>query len=294
MKTHALKPTIGLFTLLLAVLPAALAGEAKSAPDKSRYTLFNPTPADQMREMSTDRPDKTESAYTVDAGHFQIEMDLATYERDHDTAGGANVLTESWGFAPVNLKVGLCNQADLQLVIDTYSRVRTNDRAARTTTIQQGFGDITTRLKVNLWGNDGGTTAFAAMPYVKFPTSQDDLGNHAVEAGLILPLAIDLGHGFGMGLMTEFDFLQNAANANYHTEFVNSVTVSHDIIGDLGGYVEFWSVVSTESGSKWQGTLDLGLTYAVTGNIQLDGGANIGLTKSSPDIQPFVGISIRF
>jgi hypothetical protein len=40
-----------------------------------------------MREMSTDRPDLTESAYTVDAGHFQVEMDVVryTYDRRRDT-----------------------------------------------------------------------------------------------------------------------------------------------------------------------------------------------------------------
>jgi hypothetical protein len=35
--------------------------------------------------MSTDRPDKTETAYTMDAGHFQMEMDLVTYGRDRHT-----------------------------------------------------------------------------------------------------------------------------------------------------------------------------------------------------------------
>lgn len=284
-----------LATAALCTASLIQAGDGKTAaPDKSRYTLINPTPAAQMRELSTDRPDKTESPYTVDAGHFQIEMDLLTYERDHDTAGGANTLTESWGIAPINLKVGLCNRTDLQVVLDTYGSVRTRDRVGRSTTKQQGFGDITTRLKVNLWGNDGGTTAFAAMPFVKFPTSQDDLGNRAVEWGLILPLAVDLGGGFGLGLMTEVDFLQNEANRRYHTEFVNSITVSHDLVGKLGGYVEFWSVVSTETDSKWQGTVDLGLTYGMTDNIQLDAGINLGVTKSAPDLQPFLGLSVRF
>ena len=37
-----------------------------------------------MREMSTDRPDKTESPYTVDAGHFQVEMDVLTYSYDRN------------------------------------------------------------------------------------------------------------------------------------------------------------------------------------------------------------------
>src|SRR5438046_9245564 len=35
-------------------------------PDKSSYTLFNPTPRAFMRELSADRPDKTDTTYTVD------------------------------------------------------------------------------------------------------------------------------------------------------------------------------------------------------------------------------------
>ena len=48
-------------------------------PDKSGYNLFNPTPDQYMREISPDRPDKTESPYTLDAGHFMLEMDFANY-----------------------------------------------------------------------------------------------------------------------------------------------------------------------------------------------------------------------
>lgn len=41
-----------------------------------KYSLFNSVPRSQMREMETERPDVTESPYTVDAGHFQYETDL--------------------------------------------------------------------------------------------------------------------------------------------------------------------------------------------------------------------------
>ena len=34
--------------------------------EKSHYTLFNPTPKDLMREMRTDRPDKTERRMEAD------------------------------------------------------------------------------------------------------------------------------------------------------------------------------------------------------------------------------------
>ena len=38
------------------------------APDKSNYTLLNPTPDDQMRKFAPDRPTKGFSVRTVDAG----------------------------------------------------------------------------------------------------------------------------------------------------------------------------------------------------------------------------------
>src|SRR5215218_10376638 len=95
-------------TLGLAIAsPGALA-----QADKSQYTLFNPTPRASMRELSTDRPDTTESPYTVDAGHFQFELSLVDFTRDDD--GG--VKSETLTALPANLKVGLLNNVDLQFV----------------------------------------------------------------------------------------------------------------------------------------------------------------------------------
>ena len=67
-------------------------------------------------------------------------------------------------------------------------------------TTQSGIGDFTTRLKINLWGDDGGKTAFALLPFIKFPTSTDNLGNNAVEGGVIFPLAVKLPDDFDLGI----------------------------------------------------------------------------------------------
>ena len=117
--------------------------------------------------------------------------------------------------------------------------------------------------------------------------------NGKTEGGVIVPLAVELPRGWSMGLMTEFDFVRND-EAGYDTDFVNSITFSHDIVGDLGGYVEFFSVVGTEADSEWQGQADVGFTYALNDNTQLDFGCNFGVTKSAPDFNPFVGLSLRF
>ncbi len=75
---------------MLSMAPA-FAAETGPAPDKSTYTIFNPTPPALMREFNTDRPDKTESPYTVDAGHFQTETDWITWlhDRTHEAGAGS-------------------------------------------------------------------------------------------------------------------------------------------------------------------------------------------------------------
>src|SRR5262245_49939494 len=110
---------------LLGFLSLTIGRAAQDAPpDKSGYTLFRPTPPELMREMSTDRPDKTESSHTVDAGHFQVEMDLVSYTHDHDTHNGGDVKTEIFSIAPFNLKVGLLNNLDFQLMFDSFTKLR--------------------------------------------------------------------------------------------------------------------------------------------------------------------------
>jgi hypothetical protein len=132
------------------------------------------------------------------------------------------------------------------------------------------------------------------MPFVKFPTNQDGLGNEAVEGGVIFPFAMDLPNDWGFGAQAEVDHLQDANGSDYHQEFLNTVTVSHDIVGKLAGYVELFSNVSTESGAKWIATFDFGFTYALTRDIQLDAGMNIGITSAADDFNPFIGLSMRY
>jgi hypothetical protein len=160
----------------LCVAGAARADETGPGVDKSHYNLFNPTPPALMRDMSTDRPDTTESPYTVDAGHVQIESSFVDYTRD----GGGDF--EGWSVLPTNLKIGLTNNMDLQLAFEPYVREEFEGEDV------DGFGATQLRLKINLWGNDGGDTAFAIMPFVQFPTSDDDFGvTDHIEGGVIFP-----------------------------------------------------------------------------------------------------------
>ncbi len=277
----------------LAALAACAAAHAGGPPpDKSAYTLANPTPRALMRDLSTDRPDTTESPYTVDAGHVQVELSFVDYT--YDRRNDANETRHTVGAAPVLFKIGLLNSVDLQIGLDPYTHERTTDRPTATTTRAEGFGDTLVRLKVNLWGNDGGDTALAIMPFITFPTASRGLGSGNVEGGVIVPLAIALPHEFSLGLMAEVDFIRSAADDRYVVDFVHTATVSRALVGDLAGYLEYAGFVNLNGDDDYRAFANAGLTYALSADAQLDAGIRLGLTRAAEDLGLFAGLSFRF
>lgn len=250
------------------------------SPDKSAFHLFNPTPRDLRRDLSADRPDFTESPYTVDAGAIQLEVSFLDYAR--------NGSTDAWTAAPFNLKLGVLNDLDLQFVFDPFVR---EDDGLRS---RKGVGDFQVRAKFNLWGNDEGDTAFAFMPFIKAPTASHGLGNDHVEGGLIFPFAVDLAEGVALGLMFETDFVYDDRDHGYDTEFILTAALGLDVTESIGVYLEGIAIESTDPGVDFRGILGLGATLALTNDLILDAGVNLGLTGDADDLSIFSGLTIRF
>lgn len=51
---------------------------------------------------------------------------------------------------------------------------------------------------------------------------------------------------------------------------------------------------SAESGTPWEFQGDVGFTFAISSRAALDLGINVGLNKAAPDMNPFVGFSVKF
>jgi hypothetical protein len=260
------------------------------------YTLVNRTPPAQMRDMSTDRPDVTESPRTVDAGHVQIEISLVDYAR----AGAPGARTRTLSMLPANLKVGLLDDVDLQFIFTprVARRVTSGGHEARTA----GFGEDTElRLKVNLWGNDGptrtfGGSALGVMPFVRFPTGPDGGADRRLEAGVILPFATQLAGGFDLGVMAELDVEYDDASEGYGLNLVHSASLGHRIPGtaNLTGYLEYVGTAPARGAGTYQAVSSVGLTYAVRRNWTLDCGGTARISGETDDITGFVGTSFRF
>ena len=325
----------------LAVLTSVRAGDPAASPSPSptpelspaektaaklKYNLFNPTPDNQLRPFNTDRPSKTDSPVTVDAGRFQLEADFANFTYDRYNAQRTDTTVETLLVAPTFLKVGLFENVDFQVLIPTYERIRTDARGVAVTvtspstgtegtgttttttagavgrqvTTVDGYGDMFFRLKINLIGNEGGPFLAAVIPFIKAPTASSGVGNGRVEGGINFPINYSLPLGFTLFAQTRYDFLYNGDNEGYHTLFSNNIGAVRAIPGVLDGklsmYGEFASAISSRESrtDPLVLTADTGLIFQLTTNIAIDVNGFFGLTRGAPDVNVFGGIGVRF
>lgn len=159
-----------------------------------------------LRPLNTDRPDATESPFTVDEGHFQMEVEMASV-----TFGGSGRVTSG-----------------------------------------------------------------------------------EVECGIILPLGIEGGDGWGYGLQAEVDVVADKIGTGHHFEFLAFATAAHGLTEKTGFFVELVGIMGEGAEAGTEAYFNTGLTYAMAERVQLDGGVRVGLTNDSDDFTPFFGISAKF
>jgi hypothetical protein len=287
-----------LIRIAAAILPVIWIGVTRAqpapadppAPDKTGFTVFDPTPDDDLRGFETDRPGRSNTPYTVDAGHVQYETDLFNAAFSHS----GSVTSRIFITADPVLKLGLTNDSDLELAIGGFQSLRTVDRSSGTVVTASGFGDLDLRLKVNLLGNDDGFAALAVIPYVKLPTAHQYLGNGQFEGGVIAPLQLNLPYKLALILMPELDVLKNADNGGNHLNLANLISLARPIYGDLSGSVEFAASNGTDRHTLPVQTLDFTLSYLLTPNLQVDVAFYAGLDRGAPAQTLYTGLSQRF
>lgn len=239
-----------------------------------------------LREMSTDRPDATESPFTIDAGHFQIESDLVS--RGRDEADGMHTTETHLG--AVNLRIGLTKRTELGLFVspDILFVEKSADGA---TFRRRGFGDLVVRGKFNFWGNDGEAFAIGGILDVTLRTAKKGLSDRGPDGGFLIPIEGNLGGGWSGGAMVGAELHRSKDHSGYTNVLIATATVSHALIASMNIYFE---LASESGGESDVGTFNTGLTLRVSADLQLDAGVNLGLSRAATDQEVFLGVARRF
>lgn len=282
--SHASRRALRLLTATALVLPAAPVWAdglfAELEPD-TNWTLLRPTPRDQMRPLAVETV-----PFTLDAGHAQIEVDLvnAAWEGD-GTMTDRQV--DLFGF---NARVGLTRNVDVQVQFVPYREQRTTGGATMSQT--RGVGDTTFKLKLNLWGNDGGRTAAAVMPFVGVPTASGGVGSGGVEGGVVLPLSVALPGEVGGYLIGKAMFARNAGSDGVHPQTNVTVGVTRPVAGPVAA-IEWSTTTDTEDGVVQDHCVNAVAIVMVGEDAEVDIGAAVNVPDTAAMINPYLRLTLR-
>jgi hypothetical protein len=254
---------------------------AGQAPEKDQFGLSNPTPRSLHRPLSADRPAVSPSPYTVDAGSVQLEMSFFELINDGED--------EAYAIAPFNLKLGLTNSLDVQLLFTPYARRDPPDDSANS-----GVGDLEFRAKWNLWGNDGASTSLAVIPFLRLPTSSDDLGTDEVEGGVLVPFRAKLNPDWTLGVSGGVEFVHDEPSDDHEFEFPHTLAIFYAVDPELTLYGEYVGISTTADNTQYMISVGLGLQYLINNDWALDLGTLIGLEGNAPDFVFRTGMTLRF
>ncbi|MBV9528551.1 transporter [Sphingomonas sp.] len=243
------------------------------------------TAAAQLPPICTDRPSKANAVCTVPAGHWQVEASIADWTLTK--AGGTR--TTVLAIAPTTVKYGLTDHSDLELTVVPFARSQTTGEPSFS-----GAGDLLVRYKQRLT-HDSAPVQVTAIPFVKIPVAKRGLGNGKGEGGIAMPVSFNVAGPVIMTLGPEADWLADGDGDGRHLAVVNLVNLAGSIAPRLTLDGELWTNLNFDpAGTIRQASVDVAAAYAWTDYLQLDGGANFGLTRNTPDLELYSGFSIRF
>lgn len=259
---------------------------AQESSTRAMAVETSTTSGKPLRELNTDRPDVTESPFTVDVGHVQIEADFFSHTRTNDS----DERIREWSLATTNLRFGVSPNVEVGVFIAPWTRqVVEPVGSTQPRVVRSGFGDVTLRGKINFIGDDGGPLAVGLISDLTLPSAARDLGVERTSALVLLPITAELPGQWTLGAMTGADWRRS--NADDVIVWINSASLSHAITDVVEGYFE----LTSEAGDGAHvATFDTGLTFKVHENLQLDCGINIGISRAADDLVVFTGIARRF
>jgi hypothetical protein len=268
--------------IMLLTLTCLCNAQVTQDSTKASYNLFRQTPGKLMRNFETDRPDVTESAYTVDAGHFQYETDL--FKTDHSSVDGIKTIQNQYN--AFNIKAGITNSLDIQFVLESYVTKKVIQGSS--TNKESGIGNIAIRAKQNLWGNDRGRTAMAILPFIYIPAKSGS----KVTGGVILPFALSLSNDWDFGTEVELDLKDNQSGSGYHINLLASATFGHPLFRNISFFAE--NLIFRENELKsFEYFVNGGVEYEWNNKVKFDTGIYYGLKDTSSKIF-FIGLSYRY
>lgn len=249
--------------------------------------LAAPSRADD-EPIATDRPDFVESSDVVGKGRVQVETSLA-WERDRQ-AGVKTRLAST----PTLLRVGVAD--DWELRLETDGRLRLRSESAGLTTRERGWSDLAVGVKWHQRDGDEekGTPGLGWLLHLDVDSGSGPFRGQGVRPSLRMVAEWEFAGGWSLGVMPGL-YRDRDDQGRHYTGGILAAVLGKSLGEGLRGFVE---VSGQQLAPQRNGgnviTVDAGLAWLLTRDLQLDVAMSRGVNRNAPDLGWTVGMSARF
>ncbi|MFG6466550.1 transporter [Roseateles sp. BYS87W] len=250
-------------------------------------TCSLPTWADD-ESIATDRPDFVESSDVVGKGRIQLETSLA-WERDRQ--GGTRTRL---GSTPTLLRIGVADAWELRFETDGRLRQRSTDSTGSSTT--RGWSDLAVGVKWHQRDGDeaAGTPGIGWLLHADLDSGSGAFRGQGVRPSLRMVAEWEFAGGWTLGVMPGL-YRDRDENGHHYTGAILAAVVGKSFTDTLRGFVELsgQQLAAARHGGRVV-TLDAGVAWLLTRDLQLDTAVSRGVNAAAPDWSWTVGLSTRF
>lgn len=230
----------------------------------------------QADEISTDRPDYTESTDTVGRGMVQLEGgSLWTWQGPTHTLAVPNAL----------LRMGLARRLELRLSSDGF--VRESVRRNGTWERNSGGADLAIGVKLALFGERRLLPALSAIAALSLPVGSERFSSGGYDPFFKLCWSKSLPKAFDAGgnVVAQLD----TAGPGMLVKRTVSLSVGHGLFGGLRGFWEVYRISPIAA----QTIADTGLSKLLGKNVEVDVSVGHTVAARTPSWFAGAGFAVR-
>jgi Putative MetA-pathway of phenol degradation len=241
--------------------------------------LLTPAVVAAQEPVEPDRPDVTNGTHIVDIGLLQIEIGgLYTHAGSRQHAFGS----------PVTARAGLTDW--LEARVGTDGVLTQFDGGSHVT----GFGNVQIGGKLRLWADPGGAPVLSLLPTINLPAASaaKNLGSGSADYTVALLTGTDLGRHGHVDINYGIGSIGSGEHEPHFVQHLVSISASAAVSDNWNPYVETFWFSRQDAGGVAVAAVDAGAIYELGVRYALDGGVQIGVTRTAPALAAFGGLSI--
>ena len=227
--------------------------------------------------MVTDRPDETESPFSVTPGYFQLEMGWGYVNADRD---GSKRQTHQ---VPGTLvRIGTVRGLEARLGFAGWRHREVADSTGAET--NSGVGPLRLGAKYQFNEGEGWIPTLALLGALVLPTAAEGLGPERVDPTFRVAAAHDASSVVGIGYNVGLRWLSVEAvtgETSTQLEGIYSLAFGFALTRWLGAFAEAFGALALSDDAVSVASFDGGFTLLVRNNLQLDARGGVGLNKDA-------------